>query len=121
MIAAERQRQITEEGWTPEHDDEHDDESLALAAACFASPRQLYVGREMGYGEVYYRDPWPLTWARSWDKRPRDAAEGKLRPQTKDERLRLLAKAGALIAAEIDRLLRASDEEHVHLDSSERD
>jgi hypothetical protein len=34
MIAAERQRQIEAEGWTPEHDDEHDDVEMVQAAAC---------------------------------------------------------------------------------------
>ncbi len=37
LIAAERQRQMTAEGWTHEHDDEHDDGSLATAAACYAA------------------------------------------------------------------------------------
>lgn len=34
LIAAERQRQIEEEGWTPDHDDQHTNGELALAAAC---------------------------------------------------------------------------------------
>ncbi|MEG2267851.1 MAG: DUF550 domain-containing protein, partial [Acinetobacter sp.] len=34
-IIAERQRQISEEGWTPEHDDEHDKGELAMAAVCY--------------------------------------------------------------------------------------
>jgi glucose/arabinose dehydrogenase len=36
LIAAERQRQVSQEGWTPEHDDTHTDGSLAGAAACLA-------------------------------------------------------------------------------------
>lgn len=88
LIAAERARQIVDEGWSPEHDAEHDNEGLALAAACYATPYSL-------------RDPhgrtgstphlWP--WGRS-DWKP-----------TAD-RIRELTKAGALIAAEIDRLQR---------------
>jgi len=36
-IAAERRRQIEDEGWTPEHDDdEHGDGDLARAAASYA-------------------------------------------------------------------------------------
>lgn len=35
-IAAERQRQIEVEGWTPNHDDEHDRGEMANAAACYA-------------------------------------------------------------------------------------
>lgn len=36
LIAEERQRQITEEGWTPEHDINHTNGQLASAAACYA-------------------------------------------------------------------------------------
>lgn len=32
-VVSERRRQIYEEGWSPEHDDEHTDGSLADAAA----------------------------------------------------------------------------------------
>ena len=34
-IAEERSRQWTEEGWTKEHDDEHNDNSLSIAAASY--------------------------------------------------------------------------------------
>lgn len=80
LIAAERQRQIDAEGWTPEHDDVHVDGALAHAAAVLASDR------------VDVNDVWP------WPDEP---------PKMKDE-LRNLVRAGALIAAEIDRLQRAS-------------
>ncbi len=43
LITAERKRQIEKEGWTPEHDAEHTDGSLALAAVCYAAPEQIYV------------------------------------------------------------------------------
>ena len=39
LIAEERQRQISVEGWTPQHDDTHTDNSLAKAAACYAMPK----------------------------------------------------------------------------------
>ena len=35
-VLAERRRQVEAEGWTPEHDDAHDDGSLALAGAAYA-------------------------------------------------------------------------------------
>ena len=38
LISEERKRQIEEEGWTSEHDTQHDDESLALAACYYALP-----------------------------------------------------------------------------------
>lgn len=93
-IAAERRRQVDSEGWTPEHDDEHQRDELAWAAVCYAAPSIVF---SQG------RDPWP--WAREWDKRPRHAAQG----ETLQSRMRALEKAGALIAAELDRLQRVSD------------
>lgn len=97
-IAAERERQIAKEGWLPEHDDEHGDGDLSLAAACYAacaSGEPVYAKRENG-GSVSFVDPWP--WDRWDDKRPRKP--------THQQRIRLLEKAGALCAAEIDRLIR---------------
>lgn len=84
LIAAERRRQMDVEGWTPEHDDEHAWGELALAAVCYAMP-------EPGRGHPFPRW-WP--WDASWWK-PSD-------------RIRELVKAGALIAAEIERLQRAA-------------
>lgn len=80
-IAAERRRQIEVEGWTPEHDDEHDCGEMALAAAAYAT--ECVVARK-GHGWQW----WP--WDRKWWK-PRDERSN-------------LVRAGALIAAEIDRL-----------------
>jgi len=107
LIATERMRQVKQEGWTPEHDDEHDDESLALAAICYAAPIPIF--RRKG-GETYFEflDPWPDSWDVEWDKRPFDSYNGEPREPTPAERIRMLVKAGALIAAEIDRLQRAA-------------
>ena len=101
-IAAERQRQIEQEGFCPLHDDSHGDEALAWAAACYAAPLPIYaaVYRERPGVAQPLADPWP--WDRKWDKRP-------VRPVPPAERVRALEKAGALIAAEIDRLLRNYD------------
>ncbi|HRP76261.1 MAG TPA: hypothetical protein PKZ27_11710 [Rhodocyclaceae bacterium] len=115
LIAAERQRQQDVEGWTPDHDDEHDDGSLALAAVCYASPVKLYEQHDYAAGPAF-RDPWPDSWDGRWDKRfrygERRTNPGNMAPDpatyTDAERIDLLAKAGALIAAEIDRLLRAN-------------
>jgi hypothetical protein len=98
LIAAERARQVAVEGWTTEHDDQHEDGELALAAACYASPElrsvRMAEGTLRAYGENYYfaSDPWP--WDKKFDKR------------AKHSRLKQLTIAGALIAAEIDRLQR---------------
>ena len=96
-IAKERRRQIEKEGWTPGHDNKHNGSELALAAVCYAAPERVYVQR-VAHGGVAFVDPWP--WSSSWDKR-----STRKRP-TRAERVRMLEKAGALIAAEIDRLLR---------------
>jgi hypothetical protein len=105
-IAAERKRQIEAEGWTPDHDDDHEDGELARAAICYAAPLPVYI-RARGSGRASFIDPWPAWWSAKWDKRPRDA-DGDLAAPTPGQRIRMLEKAGALIAAEIDRLMRAS-------------
>lgn len=88
LIAEERQRQIEVEGWTPEHDAEHTDNSIAKAAACYATPADK---RNMGnWPEGVFPALWP--WDLKWWK------------PTPDNRVKELIKAGALIAAEIDRL-----------------
>ena len=45
-------------------------------------------------------------WGERWDKRPREPLTHRLEHPTDQERIRMLAKAGALIAAEIDRIKR---------------
>lgn len=80
LIKQERERQIYREGWSSEHDDKHVNNELALAAACYAVP------------DVFSQGYWPPTWDSSWYK--------------STTRIRDLVKAGALIAAEIDRLQR---------------
>jgi len=86
IITFERQRQIDQEGWTAEHDDEHVHGELAAAAVCYA----MYADPD-GAGECA-DDFWP--WDSSWW-------------EPSDDPIRNLARAGALIAAEIDRRVRA--------------
>lgn len=105
LIATERMRQVKQEGWTPEHDDEHEDGSLALAAICYAAPIPIFQ-REGDERYFAFVDPWPDSWGAEWDKRPFDNYNGEPRDPTPEERIRMLVKAGALIAAEIDRLQR---------------
>lgn len=109
LISIERQRQIQKEGWTPEHDDEHEDGSLAMAAVCYATPVRVFE-RTMNYdAQIVFEDPWPSSWDGDWDKRAVYGEDGELpdpATYTASERIDLLTKAGALIAAEIDRLLR---------------
>lgn len=84
LIAAERQRQIESEGWTPEHDDGHTHGELAKAAGVYAMP----------FNGSWKELNWPFPEAI------------KHKPPTREGRIRELVKAGALIAAEIDRLHR---------------
>lgn len=93
-VLAERRRQVEAEGWTPEHDDSHQDESLARAAACYAEPNPELVTPGWPGREKPRPVSWPRSWSASWWK-PTD-------------RRRDLVKAGSLILAEIDRLDRAS-------------
>ena len=87
LIASERQRQITVEGWDEGHDADHNRGELAVAAACYA-----VVGTYAKVKTDVGADAWP--WA-EWE-------DGK---RYNKRRLRRLAIAGALIAAEIDRIL----------------
>lgn len=89
LIAAERQRQIEVEGWTAQHDDDHDMGEMAAAAICYATTA---VDNEIRSLEGSDTDWWP--WEMSWWKPSEDP-------------IRNLVKAGALIAAEIDRLQRS--------------
>lgn len=96
LIAAERLRQKTEEGWTDKHDDEHTNGELAIAGASYAwpNPRPL---------DIKLRWPWSKT---TWKPVMSYIDDPKERVQA---RIRELVKAGALIAAEIDRLQRSID------------
>lgn len=49
LVAKERVRQIVEKGYTPQHDDEHTDGSLADAGACYGATVPVY---KLG-GEIF--------------------------------------------------------------------
>ncbi len=103
-IAKERQRQIEKEGWTAEHDDNHDGAEMAMAAACYAAPENIYIRHDYA-ASVEFRDPWP--WEPLWDRRNYPNGGNVVAPEPSlKKRIRQLEKAGALIAAEIDRLVR---------------
>lgn len=82
-VLAERQRQISAEGWTPEHDDEYQHCEMAVAAACYI------MADDDPRADVPELWPWPSEWWKPTNIR------------------RDLVKAGALILAEIERLDRA--------------
>lgn len=105
LIAAERERQVTVKGWTPEHDDKHDGGELADAAVCYADAASA-IARGASPGELHYpSDDFSLY----------DGQHGNLQWPWELESLDLspdpvrnLVKAGALIVAEIERLQRAA-------------
>ncbi len=106
-IADERNRQLHKLGWNAEHDDEHDDGSLAWAAVCYAAPTPVYAKDPDDDGVFTFRDPFPHEWVDARQKRSHRTKNLITKAAVYDaQRLRLLEKAGALIAAEIDRLLR---------------
>lgn len=110
LITNERIRQIKVEGWSAEHDKQHTEGELALVAICYAMPIRLYQF-EKGLTGFHFIDPFP-DWNRKWDKRyyygENRTNPGNALPDpatyTQEERIDLLIKAGALLAAEIDRL-----------------
>ncbi len=94
-IAAERREQINAHGWTAEHDDEHGNGELAMAAACYAAPHRLYQKNDYADG-VTYMDPWP--WDEKWDRRPHEGNAVRSNFHDGPEKRRaLLVKAAALI------------------------
>jgi hypothetical protein len=79
LIATERERQVSVEGYGDEHDNDHEDGTLAEAGAHLAALR--------GYDH-----------APAWSKH--------LKVKHSRNRVRELTIAGALVAAEIDRIQR---------------
>lgn len=79
-ITKERQRQIETEGYSQLHDDEHEDGSIADAAACYAATSDI-------------TDVWP--WHPGGNKKQNHS------------RKRQLVMAGAMILAELERIERA--------------
>lgn len=123
LIAAERRRQIDVEGHTPEHDAYHDNSELATAAAAYAQPpdcRSLFWVVQDPAGGGWYHDN-AHTRAICGPRCPcakRGIPDDAPRMQIPHDwpfdppswkpgadRIRELVKAGALIAAEIDRLM----------------
>lgn len=88
IIVEERQRQIQVEGYTNYEDEqryETGNEDLAIAGACYAFPAE-YRNPDSAFMGIPQQWPWDDTY---WKPTP-------------GNRVRELAKAGALIAAQID-------------------
>ncbi|MCA0850075.1 hypothetical protein [Salipiger thiooxidans] len=91
-ILDERRRQIFEEGWTEEHDDEHDESELSLAAGVYALSGSSDSALFDRARQDAIRELWPFQahWFRPTGGR------------------RDLIKAAALIIAEVERRDRAA-------------
>ena len=93
LIVLERLRQVQEEGWSAEHDDQHGDGELVEAARAYCrAANGGYAGQYLRPNSGFAPADWPFE---------RSSWKPGLDP------IRNLVKAGALIAAEIDRLERA--------------
>ena len=91
MIAAERQRQIEVEGFDAAHDNRYQRNELQAAAACYA----LFSSDVSGELKNVFTQlwPWPVKWFKPTNT------------------IRDLTKAGALIAAALDREIRREQDE----------
>lgn len=91
-VIAERQRQVTAEGWTPVHDEQYRNNELAFAASCYAFHAAAASWDMEDDGIPYDSHPAPKNWP--WEPewwKPKSAR-------------RDLVKACALILAEIERI-----------------
>ena len=92
-VLAERQRQIAEKGWTPEHDDQHSDGVIALAGSGYA---YAAAWATMAPSDEQFTDEAPPpAWPEDWEFKPNQPRQ-------------MLVKAAALMLAEIERIDRAA-------------
>lgn len=94
LLASERIRQVSEEGWTPEHDVGHDGGELAAAALCYIRHATAEDDQRARFGAqetAPHGWPWSVEW---W------------KPTAPD---RDMVKGGALLLAELERIARAAD------------
>lgn len=102
-IADERNRQIEKEGWSSKHDDQYGRGVLTNAAICYTTmagssdEERDRVNEQAKSGVVPPGWPWDVSF---WKPSAGNSNNHKIRE---------LEKAGALIAAEIDRLQREND------------
>lgn len=104
LIQEERQKQITEKGYDAKHDAEHSDGSLALAAACYAAPKDIYELRLSTNKTILFEDPYPFGQEVFNRGEPGWHQCSTREKKVTKTRIEQLAIAGALIVAEIDRL-----------------
>lgn len=93
-VLTERRRQVLEKGYTPDHDDEHADETIAAMAAYYALPDgvKAWPASETGYGETLGEALMAVGWK-----------------ATAKNRREELVRATGLGLAEIERMDRAEE------------
>lgn len=98
-VLAERARQVSAEGWTPDHDDEHREGAMASAAAvyclCQEGPRKPGEPSELHSSRRWEFNILRAIWPSGWHFNPKDRRQN-------------LVRAAALLLAEIERLDRAA-------------
>ena len=98
LIEQYREEQISKHNWSVQHDiDVNKDGQLILGAAAYllgATP--ITVLTPSGPAVIVAEQLWPSNWSKQWLK-------------LSDNKVKNLSKAGALVAAEINRLLQTSD------------
>lgn len=97
LITEERSRQIEKEGYSLEHDDTHIDGEIADAAAVYALSHSTIQYLDNYDGGDVLDKMWP------WDS---NSLKRNFTNSNNSSRIKDLVKAGALIAAEIERLQR---------------
>lgn len=96
LIDAERKRQVEKEGYDAAHDDEHDGGEILAAADCYVGNVRMTC--------AYGADGVPMAW-------PWEVVHWKPKDTVRD-----YVRAGALMQAEKERLLRAG-RSTVHVDA----
>jgi hypothetical protein len=104
-IAAERQRQVSLEGYSQEHDDQHDHGELAMAAIAYASPIAIDGDEENWTLAVIDQEgvTEPVYPFGNYPHKLQAINRGQL---SKEYRIQQLIIAGALLVAEVERLER---------------
>jgi hypothetical protein len=110
QIDWERERQVSAEHFTPEHDDKHCRGELALAALTYWHTAKHGLPYVVGLAAL----DWPKDWHLSMYRPFVQAESGKI------DRQRCLVKAGALALAEIARLSRFIDACGAELDEMQK-
>ncbi|HZF69380.1 hypothetical protein [Sulfuricurvum sp.] len=104
LVKAEREKQITKHGYTPEHDDEHIDGSIADAGACYGSNQENlwkddYTNLHNGTPGLDLLWPWEPKYFKKEDH----------------DRKQQLIIGAAFYMAEYERIIREEQKATVHL------